>query len=225
MTAPLVSVLLTSYNRPGWLRNAVGSVLAQTMRDWELIILDDCSTDPGVPQVLAETWDDPQVIIYKSAVTATTRRDLCRYAVLANTGLAMARGRLITYLCDDDWYAPRRLELMTARIDADDQPGVVYGSQGITAPDGTLLSMRAAVQPLPTGAFQVDHSSVMHTAEAGRAAGGWDENPAHWTHADAVFWDRLAAAGYQFWPVLSAGEPLDYHRTHAATVTAAGGPY
>ena len=49
---PAVSVLLTSYNRPQYLPQAVESVLAQTMRDWELIILDDSSSDPGVTAYL-----------------------------------------------------------------------------------------------------------------------------------------------------------------------------
>ena len=223
MTAPAVSVLLTSYNRPAYLQQAVESVFAQTMDDWELIILDDCSSDPGVTEYLREIWDYPQVIIYKSGVDSAVRADTCRYAVQANTGLKLASGRHVTYLCDDDWYAPRRLEVMSGMLDANPDLGVVYARQGVTDEAGTITRERV-FEPVVTDAYcRVDHSSVMHTAEAGVKAGGWDESAEHWRIGDAVFWRRLHAAGYSF-HLAPGDEPLDYHRDHVG-VNQLGGPY
>ena len=132
MTAPAVSVLLTSFNRPAFLQQAVESVLAQTMTDWELLILDDASADPGVTDYLRTVWDHPQVIVHKARVSPDDRPHACRYAVNANTGLRLATGRHITYLCDDDWYAPRRLEVMSGMLDADPDLGVAYSWQAVT---------------------------------------------------------------------------------------------
>ena len=221
---PAVSVLLTSYNRGRWLPQAVQSVLGQTATDWELIILDDSSSDPAVTDYLRGLWSHPKVIIYKSRVGQEQRSALCRYAVQANTGLKLATGRHVTYLCDDDWYAPRRLEVMAAMLDADPSIGVVYGKQAVTGEDGQVIAYRDGPEVLDDAWCRVDHSSVMHTAEAGEKAGGWDTSPEHWATGDAAFWKRLNAAGYSFRRV-PGDEPLDYHRDHGAGVNKLGGPY
>lgn len=225
VTDPAVSVLLTSYNRPGFMRYAVESVFAQTMTDWELIILDDSSTDPGVTHYLQGLWWHPRVIIHKARVDEAFRSATCRYAVLANTGLKLATGRHITYLCDDDWYAPQRLEVMAATLDADPSIGVVFGRQQITDEAGNPTQVRDFPPVLDDAYCKVDHSSVMHTAEAGEKAGGWDESAEHWRIGDAVFWRRLHAAGYQFHRAGDADTPLDYHRDHGHGVNRLGRPY
>jgi spore maturation protein CgeD len=220
---PLISCLLTSYNRPLMLAEAIESVLAQTMQDFELIILDDNSGDPGVAEVISRHWHDPHTAVIKSSVTWEERLLTARYATMINLGLAAARGRYITYLTDDDLYLPRRFEVMAAALDAGRD--VVYGSQQIAeeGPDGwRYVTTRHAHRPLTQAACVVDHCSVMHTAEAAAAAGGWDDAPEHWPQADARFWERLNGAGYVFWPV---DEVTDVHRLHARTVGALGGPY
>ena len=216
---PRVSVLLTTYNRPGMLREAIESVLAQTYTDYELIILDDNSSDPEQWEVLAEYRD--RAIVYKSDVTPAQRPEKVRYAVLANIGLRLARGEYITYLCDDDLYLPHRLEVMAARLDQGDCQ-VVYGAQRCDR-DGQPVMIRPATAKLAKASMVVDHSSVMHTAEAASAVGGWDEDRKHWRSADAAFWDRLTAAGHWFCPA-GGGDVLDVHRFHAGSVSEAGIP-
>lgn len=221
--SPQVSVLLTSYNRAAMLREAIGSVRAQTFQDFELIILDDNSAPgSGVPEVLAGYWGQPGIRIYKSGVADHERKLRTRYAVNINTGLTIARGAYITYLCDDDLYLPRRLEVMVARLDEGDCD-VVYGWQRLDE-DGRQKALRPAERVLDRAACVVDHSSVMHTAAAARAVGGWDEDPFYWRQGDAAFFQRLNAAGYLFHPVGSMDEPLDVHRYHAMTVGALGPP-
>lgn len=214
---PRVSVLLTTYNRPQMLREAIDSVLAQTFQDFELIVLDDNSTDPAQWDVIGGYRD--QIVLFKSSVQAAERPERVRYAVLANIGLHLARGEYVTYLCDDDWYLPRRLEVMAARLDEGDCQ-VVYGSQRVVR-DGAEVFTRLAELKLPKASMVVDHSSVMHTRQAGLDVGGWDEDRAHWRSADATFWDRLTQAGHWFHPV---GEVTDVHRYHAGSVSEAGIP-
>lgn len=220
---PLISCLLTSYNRPAMLAEAIGSVMAQTFTDWELIILDDNSSDPGVAGVIAGYWHHRQVAVVKSSVSDAERLLATRYAAMINVGLAMARGRYITYLTDDDVYLPRRFEVMAAELG--EGHDVVYGSQRIeeAGPDGWReVRIRHAHKPLTVASCVVDHCSVMHTAEAARRVGGWDDAPEHWRQGDARFWERLNGGGYVFWPV---PEVLDVHRWHPQTVSALGGPY
>lgn len=213
--SPRVSVLLTSYNRHAYLREAVESVLAQTFTDFELLILDDNSPPAdGVPGYLA-TLDDPRVWVLSSRVPAGQRANSTRYAVMLNRGLALARGDLISYLCDDDWYLRERLAAMVAALDASPGVAVVYGPQLMMAHEGQtlrLIGTRPADRILADPEWQVDHASVMHRAAAGRDAGGWDEDPDGARVGDARFWRRLVQAGHMFHPVL--GPPLDVHRYH-----------
>lgn len=215
---PTVSVLLTSYNKPAMLAQAIDSVLLQTYQDFELLILEDNSPNPEVLKTVARYWDHPKVVVYKSNVTEEERPLRVRYAVLANVGLRIAHGKYITYLCDDDLYCPTRLERMVERLDKGDCE-VVYGSQRcLHLKDGEWIELatRQAEKVLDKASMVVDHSSVMHTMKVGREVGGWVEHPRWWGLADAVFWDRLTEAGHLFYPI---PEVLDVHRYHSGSVS------
>lgn len=210
---PSVSVILTSWNKPAFLCEAIRSVLTQTYRDFELLILDDNSDNTGT--ILARYHSHPKCRVWVSDVRPAERRMLVRYAVLANVGLEMARGRYITYLCDDDLYLPQRLGHMVERLERGDCE-VVYGSQRLIQ-DGREIGYRQAAEILSDAYCKVDHSSVMHTKAAAEKVGAWDTAPEHWRIADAVFWRKLNRAGYQFHPIT---EVLDVHRFHDASVSA-----
>lgn len=209
-----VSVLLTTYNRPAMLEEAVQSVLAQTHADYELLILDDNSSLPEQQALIAGYWNDPRIRVYKDNVAPEHRRDRVRYAVLINAGLQLARGEYITYLCDDDLFLPDRLAVMAARLDEGDCQ-VVYGEQRMEDYLGAERGIRFEGGGILEDAYGVDHSSVMHTRSVSVAAGGWDDNPDRWNDADAAFWGRLTAAGHRFHPV---GQITDVHRFHDASV-------
>lgn len=211
---PRVTVVLTTLNRPEWLEFAVQSVLTQTYQDFEILILDDNSSDPGQLDVLKRYIGHPKCIVARSRVAEADRHKRVRYAALANVGLKMARGEYITYLCDDDYYLPHRLEKMVARLDKGDECRAVYGAQSLMR-DGEISGTREAFTILSDAYCIVDHSSVMHATEIGREVGGWDEDPQWWGVADAVFWRRLNRAGYKFYPI---PEILDVHRFHDGSI-------
>jgi len=211
---PRVSVLLTTWNRPAMLQDAVMSVLRQTYREFELIVLDDNSDDPEQHRLLEYCDRHPKCRVWRSDVTASERGKKVRYAVLANVGLRLAAGEYITYLCDDDFYYKERLKRMVARLDRDGVQAV-YGTQALLV-DGQVTGYRAAVEVLEDAFCKVDHSSVMHTKAVANQVGGWDESPQNWRFADGVFWRKLNQAGHAFHPI---NEVLDAHRFHAGSVT------
>ncbi len=104
MTAvPLVSIILPTRDRAALLPRAVASVLAQTERDWELILVDNNRGEPPLAgQAAVQTWlADPRVrLLQANAANA---------AAVRNCGLGNARGEWITYLDDDDAYRPEKL--------------------------------------------------------------------------------------------------------------------
>jgi len=109
---PKVSVILTSRNRWPLLRDAVESVLSQTYRNVELIVVDDSDEDGMEKKYLRDlhvrgairsiNWNGPSFY----------RRKRKMVAVMVNNGLARATGDLICYLCDDDYYLPNKIERM-----------------------------------------------------------------------------------------------------------------
>lgn len=211
---PTVSVLMTCWNRPEWLGQAIGSVVAQGFTDWELLIADDHSDIQEVHHTLL-SWSmgDPQLRIklFWHGTTPKEREATVRYATLTNELFLSSRGRFITYLCDDDYYAPDRFERMVPLLEAG--ADVVYGAQELI---GDVVGIRHTRGVLSDAWQLVDHNSVMHTREAFQAAGGWPDDPKFWRTADAEFWRRLTSAGYEFVPV--EGAPTDAKRYHAGCI-------
>lgn len=106
--APLVSVVLTTYNRASLLVRAVRSVLAQTLGDFELIVVNDAGEDVAA---LLAGFADPRVVHVCHAVNRGQ-------GAARNTALRLARGEYVAYLDDDDQYYPEHLETLAAALAA-----------------------------------------------------------------------------------------------------------
>ena len=116
--SPRVSVIITTYNRANLLPRAVSSVLTQTYDDYEIIIVDDCSTDHT--QEVIQRMKDPRVRSFKHEVNRGA-------AAARNTGISNAIGEYIAFLDDDDECTPNRLADQTAILDSRPDVGIVYG--------------------------------------------------------------------------------------------------
>jgi glycosyltransferase involved in cell wall biosynthesis len=108
---PRVTVIIPTYNRAGCLREAVDSVLAQDFRDFELIVVDDGSTD-DTPRLLQEYGDAIRVFRQENRGVSAAR----------NAGIAVSRGALIAFLDSDDLWLQgklaRQVEFFKAHADA-----------------------------------------------------------------------------------------------------------
>lgn len=106
---PLVSIVLPVYNGEKYLRESLDSILAQTMEDWELIAVDDCSKD-ATPQILADyAASDSRIRVMRNAENQRLPRSL-------NIGFAEARGEFLTWTSDDNAYAPEALHEMVSYL-------------------------------------------------------------------------------------------------------------
>jgi glycosyltransferase involved in cell wall biosynthesis len=98
--APLVSIVVPTYDRAGFLTEALASVMAQTVEDWECLVVDDGSPEPvSLPEPI-----DPRIRLVRRARNGGP-------AAARNTGLVEARGAFVTFLDDDDLYTADRLAL------------------------------------------------------------------------------------------------------------------
>lgn len=109
-SVPKISVVLPVYNGERYLRHSLDSVLAQTMGDFELIVVDDCSTDE-TPAILAEyAAHDSRIRIIRNKENQKLPRSL-------NIGFAEARGEYLTWTSDDNAYLPEAFARMAAYLD------------------------------------------------------------------------------------------------------------
>lgn len=112
--APLVSVVVPCFNRAHLIASALHSVQEQTLRDWELIVVDDTSTD-DLPAVLAGFAGDDRI----SSIRQPENRGV---SAARNRGVANARGRFIAFLDSDDAWFPQKLERQVSAILAASDP-------------------------------------------------------------------------------------------------------
>lgn len=134
LQTPLISVVFTSYNHERFLRQAINSLLNQTFNDFELIIVDDCSTD-GSQNILLEYESDKRVCLNLLKVNSGS------YVKASNYGATLARGKYIMFAQCDDFAHPKQFELLINAIQFNESVGVVYSrsnmvdSNGITFED------------------------------------------------------------------------------------------
>lgn len=102
----LVSIIMPSYNTAKYISDSIKSVLAQTYKNWELIIVDDCSTD-NTDEIVGEFLSDERIRYLKNEKNSGA-------AVSRNYALREARGKWIAFLDSDDLWLPEKLEKQLA---------------------------------------------------------------------------------------------------------------
>lgn len=134
MDSGLITTIIPVYNRPAMLVEAVGSVLTQSYRPIEIIIVDDGSTDdtPAVADALAARYDGIVRVIH----TANGGPGRAREA-----GRLTARGRYIQHLDSDDILLPGKFEMQTAALEASPACGAAYGWTRFRRHDGRVESL------------------------------------------------------------------------------------
>lgn len=117
MSEPLISVIVATCNRAAYLPEALASVQAQTYRAFELIVVDDGSTDE-TPELLRRL---------ENTRLRCLRQPNQGVAAARNQGVAAARGELFAFLDDDDLWLPDKLARQMAVLYGEPETAVVYG--------------------------------------------------------------------------------------------------
>jgi glycosyltransferase involved in cell wall biosynthesis len=127
---PAVSVVIPAYNAAWCVAKAIDSVLAQDFRDFEIIVVNDGSTD-DTAAVLAAYGNAIRVVDQANGGMSSAR----------NAGIRAARGELVAFLDADDWWLPTKLrpqvELMQARLEV----GFSSAAARVEDPEGNLLNL------------------------------------------------------------------------------------
>lgn len=127
--APMVSVVIATCNRAHLLRQAIESVLAQDYPNFEVIIVDDSSTD-GTPEVIAEIEAE------HDRVRSVRLPHNSGASAARNTGIRAARGPLIAFLDDDDTWLPGKLTAQVNALQAHPESALCYAKALSGSPEG-----------------------------------------------------------------------------------------
>jgi len=170
---PQVTVLLAVYNGGAYLHEAVASVLSQTFDDFEVLIVDDSSTDGAVDALP----HDARIRVLRN------QRNLGQIPSL-NRGLREAEGELVARLDHDDVCLPHRLERQVALFDREPEVALAATWVDIVEADGSLWthvqpridSFADFVTQIVSGHVHLVHPSLMFRANVVRELGGFDES-------------------------------------------------
>jgi glycosyltransferase involved in cell wall biosynthesis len=129
---PAVSVVLPTWRRyaSGTLQRAVDSVLDQSFRDLELIVVDDGSTDGTWDYLRERQARDARIVLIRH------ERNSGLPAIRVNEGIEVSRGRYLAFQFDDDEWLEGALEMLVLRAESLSEPSVVYGEALLVFPDG-----------------------------------------------------------------------------------------
>lgn len=203
--APRVSVLLTAYNRAPYIASSIESVLAQTLRDFELIITDDRSSDGTVDIAEAYARRDSRIRVFRN------ERNLGDYAN-RNHAASLATGEFLKFHDSDDVLYPLCLEIMVSLLSAAPSAGFALSSS-VSWPGGPvpmLSTPRLSYQRefLGFGMFNAGPAGALFRTETFRALGGFED---HGAASDNIFWLRACAR----YSVLLLPADLFWYRVHS----------
>lgn len=212
MTEPLISIVLPTYNGSKYIRTSVESCLRQTFSDFELIIVNDCSTD------------DTQAIIEEYArldhrIRIIQNEQNKKLPLSLNTGFDQAKGKYHTWTSDDNYYAPEALQVLYDQLEKDKSLDLVYT-------DYTIINEKD--EPVGTRTFNNIYRSFinwlgcgacfLYKAEVYKTIKGY--NPSAFLIEDYDFFMR---AFLQFQFLYYPSFKLYFYREHKASLTSTQG--
>lgn len=231
MTGPVVRVsIVTPFLNPGpFFREAVESVLAQTYPEWELLLVDDGSTDGSTAMAQAFAAAQPERIRYLSHDGRVNKGA----SASRNLATSLARGEIIAFLDADDVYLPDKLAAQVPLLDAHPEAGMLYGGTeywhswtgqpedrardwvwrrfGVPA-NATTAPPRLLATYLRDGGTVPCMGSVLARRRAIEEVGGWEAAFRH-ICTDQVFHAKMTLR----WPVFVADGCWDRYRQHPAS--------
>ena len=229
--AARVSVIVPFLDEERFLGEAVESVLAQSYDDWELLLVDDGSSDGSTTLALEYARRFPGRIAALHHPDGRTRGQ----SAARNLALSQAAGEYVAFLDADDVWLPDKLLDQTAILDREQEAGMLYGrsewwfgwqhgtaapsdfTHELGVPSGTLLRPPSLIEPFfasQTAALPNTTSTLLRRAVA-HEVGGFEEsfrNP----YEDQAFYAKVC----MHTPVIAADRVWDRYRQHPDSVTA-----
>jgi glycosyltransferase involved in cell wall biosynthesis len=219
MSEPRVAILTAAYNHERFIARCLESVLAQTMGDWQMFVLDDGSTDATCE--IVRGYRDPRISLLQEP-----HQGIWTMGVRYNRALARARAPLLAILDGDDWWPPEKLGIQCRTFD-DADTVLCHGSAHLHDEEAKPLVRRPLIKTLrgkiPGLCFLESLLTRRHIpwsptaitrTPAVRALGGFVQ-PAYAPLVDYPTWAHIAPLGC----VRGMPEVLGYYRIRAGSIS------
>jgi glycosyltransferase involved in cell wall biosynthesis len=208
MTMPTISVVLPTYNGSKYIRSSIESCLNQSFRDFELIIVNDCSTDNTREIIEEYSKLDPRIKIIHNAANKKLPLSL-------NAGFDVAKGKYHSWTSDDNYYSLDAFEELVRLLEQDPDVGFVYTDYTLIDDSGKITGNRTFgdINKKFTG-FQGSSACFLYKEELYKKNNGY--NPAAFLSEDYDFFIR----SFLLTKTLYVNRyDLYYYREHSASLT------
>ena len=205
-STPLVSIIVTTFNRSTLLEETLGSILGQTFDDFELIVVDNMSTD---------NTSDIISVIGDSRIRYFKNENNGVIAVNRNFGIKHAKGRYVAFCDDDDLWFPNKLHLQVGLMELNPLYALCY-TNAIAFYGNKITSMKMMRRTVSEEHFShllsgnfIPSSSVLIKRDIFSSIGFLSENPL--IREDYDMWLRVA----YFYPIVGIDSSLIFYRVHS----------
>ncbi len=204
MSTSLVTIVLSTYNGERYIRESIDSCLSQTYGNFELIVVNDGSTD-RTSEILAG-YSDPRIRV----IQHETNKKL---PAALNTGFRASRGEYLTLTSDDNRYAPNALSVLVEALQSRPQVGLVYSGYRLIDEHGNFIRNVLAEPPELLNRKCVVGASFLFRRQVYQVIGDFNEEL--FGIEDYEYWLRIA----QRFRIEAIDDILYDYRVHPASLT------
>lgn len=205
---PLISIVLPTYNGSKYISESIQSCIDQSYHNWELIVVDDKSTDNTAEIVLAYVTKDPRIKLIRHEQNKKLPGAL-------NTGFSHSKGEYLTWTSDDNLYEPEALQLMVDYLQLHAACGMVYCDMKLIDEKGGIVGEASMKQPEQLDVGNCIGACFMYRRSIYEIVG---------SYAD----DMFLVEDYEYWLRVRRHSSMHYldgvapyrYRTHCGSLTA-----
>ncbi|TYZ29820.1 glycosyltransferase family 2 protein [Selenomonas caprae] len=201
-----VSIVLPVYNGASYVAEAIKSVMNQTYKNWELIIVNDCSTDNTLEICEKLAKQDKRIMVLSNDYNMQLPNTL-------NVGFSMATGDYYTWTSDDNLYKPKAIEVLVKAFHDNQKAVMIYGDFTRIDTVGNIVGEEKLPEPKYLVEGNTCGAYFMYTADVAKRVGKYDANL--FLAEDYDYWVRIYRCG----TIVHIDADYYLYRTHPGSLT------
>lgn len=203
----MISIVLPSFNGSKYLCESIESIITQTYQYWELILVDDCSTDNTL--MIMQEYQER----YPNQIRCIHNDTNKKLSAALNTGFAASKGEFLTWTSDDNLYKPDALEKMVNFLLKNPDASLVYADYSIIDEFGKVISDEVVKDPKWILNWSIVRGCFLYRREVYQTVGNYSEDK--YLTEDHDYWLRV----YQKFTLLPLHENLYKYRYHPLSLS------
>lgn len=201
-----ISIVLPVYNGEDRVGKAIESILNQTYTDFELIIVNDCSTDNTAAIVENYAKTDNRIRVFSNSYNLKLPKSL-------NSGFRQATGKYYTWTSDDNYYANDAIEIMIGYLKQHSDVDMVYCDMRIVGENDNLISKNLLDEPQKLTQYNCVGACFMYTSQIASKVGEYNES--FFLAEDYDYWLRV----YEIGKIIHLNELVYFYKRHSRSLT------